>query len=404
MAGILLVAILSGGWVALSFVAAILGAAFELPISAVFAFAVIAGARAFSGAAAAKTPRAPLALAFGALSLAPFVLCGAADRFTRPLVSSHFRCGTGEAVAIMLAPFGLFAWGAVAVLVGFAGAHLLRDRRALLFATRVLGGFVVALGAVAVSFATLRSFGRVEPDRWFTSVSAKSPSVDLANLRWEPAAEGLEKSEIFGRSFYRSCTHDGGCNVGFGTDVKSAFLGLAVGVGSPSEHTTVLHASGLYVFSVRGYPQGALDEAGQRVDVSPSMVRRELSVPRAWLVSGWLAIVGALAFLLFSRARTVDLEGLRDGVVDATGAILLDDGTVWPQPRDAEWEEGQRVIARSPREIASFRTDATPTFTEGTLEGLRGEERLRATVAASFAIATIALGVAPVVAAMLSLR
>lgn len=400
MAGMLLCAILSGGWVALSFIAAMLASAAGLPISGVFAFAVVAGARLFSGAAAAKAPRAPLALAFGALSLAPFVLCGAADTFSRPLVSSHFRCGTGEAMAMMLAPFGLFAWGAVAVLVGFA-VQGTRERRRLDLATRFFAGLVVACGFVLLSLATVRSVGRVERDRWFDTVSAKSPSVDLTTLEWKKETEEVDRSEIFGRSIFRTCTTGDYCSVSFDSNAKAV---ESMGIGTPRDHATVTRMASVYVFSIRGYPDGALDESGHRVDVWVPMVRRDLSVPHAWLAFGWLAVAGALGFLLLSRSRKLALDGLRDGVIDANGSILLNDGTVWPQPRDAEWEEGQRVIAKSPRDIASFRSDATPTFTEGTLEGLRAGERTRATIAASFALATIALGVAPVAAALLSLR
>jgi hypothetical protein len=401
MAGMLLVAILSGGWVALSFVAAVMASAAGLPISGVFAFALLVGARIFTRAASAKAPRSPLALAFGALSLAPFVLCGAADRFTRPLVSSHFRCGTGDAMAIMMAPFGLFAWAVVAVLVGFVVMGR-SERRALDLATRLLAGVAVVLGSVLLVLATLRSVGRIEPDRWFATASAKSPSIDLTTLPWQPATEDAQKAEVFGRTIFRTCSSGDYCSVSF--DAANPKGLESMGIGTPRDHATLTHVGNVYVFSIRGYPDGAWDEQGHRTDISPSMVRSELAVPRAWLAFGWLAAATALGFLLFSRSRKVDLEGLRDGVVDATGSILLDDGTLWPQPRDTEWEEGQRVIAKPPREIESFRTDATPTFTLGTLEDLRGTERVRTTTAAAFALATIALGVAPVVAALLCLR
>src|SRR4051812_35562023 len=145
MAGMLLCAVLSGGWVALSFVVAVMASAAGLPMSASFVFAVLFGARVFSGSAAAKLPRAPLALAFAALSLAPFVFLGAGDALSQPLVSSHFRCGTGQAIAIILAPFGLFAWAAAAVMIGFA-VQGRSERRAVDFATRGFALVAVALG------------------------------------------------------------------------------------------------------------------------------------------------------------------------------------------------------------------------------------------------------------------
>ncbi|MGZ3448350.1 MAG: hypothetical protein ACXVEF_02060 [Polyangiales bacterium] len=390
MAGMLLCAVLSGGWVALSFVGALFASVTGVPVSAAFALAVVFGCVVFSRTARAKAgPRAPLALALGAVSLAPFVFLGAMDALTRPLVSSHFRCGTGEAMAMMFAPFVLFAWAAVAVMLGFfvAGG---RERRALDFATRFLAGLAVFAGLALVSLSSLRAMHRVEPDRWLAS---QGPGIDLGTLGWEGDSAKLDAN----RTLFRKCSDEGYCNVGFRQDTV---LTEGVSVGRKGERASMVRAHGLTIFSGGDWSHGALDESGHRTDVQVSTVAGDLSAPRGWIVCGWIAVLAAGGFMLFARGRKVDVTGLHDGVVDATGAILLDDGTTWPQPLHADWSEGTRLIGRRHERIATFRDDTTPSFALGTLDGLRADGRIRTTVWAALALATILLGLAPLFAAM----
>lgn len=397
----LLCAVLSGGWVAVSFVAAMFASAARLPVSAAFAFAVLFGVAAFSRLARAKVgPRAPLALAFGALVLTPFVFLGAADALSEPLVSSHFRCGTGQAIAILFAPFVLFAWGAGAVMLGFL-VQGRSERRALDLATRCLGALALIGGLVVVSLATLRARHGIEPDRFITAVKARSVATDVSRLSWSAVEEleHVERADLAGRTLFRRCTVEGYCNVSFTPDATASDGGASIG--KREDPTLMIETSGFTLFLSSGYTSGALDRAGRRADVRLSDVASELSAPRGWIAGGWLAMFGALGFLLLSRTRTVDLRALHDGVVEASGAILLDDGTLWPQPSGVAYPEGTRVVAHRSDEVATFRRDAGPAITLGTLEAMRGEARIRATTWCALSLATTALGLAPLIAASL---
>ena len=69
-------------------------------------------------------PRGPLLVALALIGLAPIDWLLAAGALSQPLVEVHWRCGTGEAMLLMVLPFFIAGWSVVSMLVATIAAGL----------------------------------------------------------------------------------------------------------------------------------------------------------------------------------------------------------------------------------------------------------------------------------------
>jgi hypothetical protein len=116
----------------------------------------------------ATVPRARVVSALGVLGIAPLLFFGALIALGDPIVSSHWRCGTGDGALVMFAPVGFCLFGATGALIACAVAGNARRRvdAALLGGRRI----AVVLSAVILAGAAIRAVHNPDTDRYLDSL------------------------------------------------------------------------------------------------------------------------------------------------------------------------------------------------------------------------------------------
>jgi len=403
--------------------------ALDLPVASGMAALMLAGIALTCRAAAwTRAPRPLPAAALGTVAVAPALFLGAAHAISDPVVTSHWRCGTGEIALVMVAPF---VFGMAGVLGGLIALPLVGcERRRADAALRAL-----ALGALALSAALLAwSFARAaqypDPDRYAASlpVVATVPPVagtPVKDLPLPGASDMIPHQQIyrdrvggFDLEIERVCTGD-----------ACGFSLLRAGTANPDvEHPGGYHSGGaLRSDEIRLKRDEAHDlwiaSAGSTVayqgsalkltDVQVRDVGDHLSPPRGWMAG---AAAGLLLASLFqclrcrAAARRDRLTAARAGVVGEGGWIAFDDDA---PPLRAAPDLGLSpgpvlVLGHQPQKApeGAYRGEA-PLGPGAVIAGDRAEllARVRGDLAAldALTLAAATLTAAPLVATILAL-
>ena len=380
--------------------AIVLGGLTRLPITVLFGVILVGSLAMTAPMVRARVgPRAPIVLAVAAAALSPCVYVAAAIALSEPIVSAHFRGEAPLASLIVFAPPLLVIFAGVATLL----AHWVVGRERRWLDRGLVLGTLVALvvGTLATTFAVRRSFAKPDPDRW---IAAQPVVAELSSLRWShtevapahPADRPLEtlRARLDAHTtLFSTCDAEGRCELSLlGSDRKPGpVVGVAAG-------RVILRSAQVgYVFSGADGGSGALDKQGVPQDLEVQDLATELSAPRGWIAGAGAAL--ALAALAVVRARRcLARRDLVDGVVDGA-SVRLADGGRWPLPPGTTWPDGARVVACFPRVMPTFRSDHTPSLELGSTGDSALDARARTTFLFALAWASLALGVAPLLAA-----
>jgi len=287
-------------------------------------------------------------IAGGVGATAPVVWLGCMAWIAEPVVTSHWRCGTGD-VGIYL--IGLVLFGAAAV-VGGAVVALGAGRRLRLIAA---AGAVAGLTTLVVLVpGGLARAGNPEPRAWAETLTVVGtlPAVTTADgMTWcggnpeadpealcpagyECAASRCQRRDevrITGKTLHRSCTPEARCQVSFGTPADgSRSFGEPVELDSRWP-VSVRHdaAHDLWLMG-ESFNIIALDGAtGEVVDVETRRIADSLAPPRGWVIAGAGGLALALLALLLAAVawgRAHIARRARAGHTDAHGGIAFDDG------------------------------------------------------------------------------
>ncbi len=404
--------------------AAFLGASCDIPASLPYVLLLVGAAPLLAllgrnrlGARALLLPSLTLLGVFPLFQLAMLYQLG------QPLVSSHFRCGTGEIGLFMLAPFVLAGSLFVSLLVA---AFVTRQRSAVLDrAVRLGAGLTVAVGLVLGVASACHARGRVSPERYVASlpVAARLPPVPelLAKMDDGPDTSAVVAGVTVARSLlrkdgsYSSCrgTVNGAALERFGAceglEVRRdprgdilVFLSVPEGKTEPSPWP---------LFAYR------ISEA-RAIDIGVSEVAPVVSAPRGWIVLELLASGIAAALLVLSAWRVRSLSRRERGLAEARhegGGWLAFDAT--PGAGDGAHEGASRVHVPSAEPLpvgpvvvrlgalgpGGYRGIAAPdvqSVREGTTDDLARKTRDVATAWSALAWLAVALGLAPLLAAV----
>lgn len=335
-------------------------------------------------------------------------LSGALLKLGDPLVSSHWRCGTGDAMIFMLSPVPAFGGALVAFAAAYWGAWALGVRGARMVKGVSLVMITAVLVLAAVSCATVATRPQARAALTSVPIAGELPRVTLAPampVRVDTAGPLL---------VWRSCDQYG-CDLSIRQPVAprgESVRGPTVRVGDETLRVRVDRGLDLALFeSSAGRMVGAFRlRSGEPTDVTWGTLRGRIAPPLAWLVCALAGL--ALSLVVFARSGRVARELARwrdaragmlseDGVVriegEATTAVVQGAHTVAPGPV-LVFEDAARVPFR---EAASVSAGALRVGTRGALEASIAVAR-----AGSFALAAaVALWSAlPLIAASLIVR
>lgn len=404
-ARLLLAAALAAFVAAALFVVALFAAAASAPITGAYALLLLAAAVAARGPLQRQVgPRAPAAALLAAASVSPFVhLAGRMALNDDPITWTHFRCGTGMAAAIILAPFVLFAL----VLPLCLGAFLVvasRERRIVERTMAALAWLATGGSLLLVAFAGLHA-RRPEGRQWLQTVPIVG-TLERADFKpivlpppprepdvapKEDATRTTDAATFHGVTFVRICFGaTPSCTLGLlGRDGRVANAGVSLSDGAIVVQRDP--ARGLWFIG-----GSALDDTGRARDVTLDMVGHEVRAPRGWIVVATIGL--AIALFALSRAhRRAVVDALLDGAVEGE-VIALSDGTRWPLPVAAAWPNGALVVARMEDAMTSFRGGATPSFSLGSTADRASLARARNAWWSALALASALLTTAPLLA------
>ncbi|MFO0605564.1 MAG: hypothetical protein U0324_20450 [Polyangiales bacterium] len=343
--------------------------------------------------------RWPLALGASLAAQALLPAGGALMKLADPLVSSHWRCGTGDVALVMLSPVVAF----VASLAAFAVA------RGVVPAVGARGARVVrglSLATLAATVALTAAMGTVVAARpQARALLDAIPAVgELPALTLTPAMP-VRVDPVGALLVWRTCDENG-CDLTLRqpTPPQTESLrrqGIRVGAGA----LTLRVDRGLDLVVVMRddapYPAGAFRlSTGQPVDVTWGTLRGRVAPPLAWFACAALGLL--LALVAYARTGG-DLRalgrwrGARAATLSADGVVRVDgEPTAATVQGVAQAEPGPVLVfedaARAPfREASSVPADAVRAGTHADLEAAlavaaAGRVALAAAVAAWSAI------------------
>jgi hypothetical protein len=331
--------------------------------------------------------------AAAALGWFPFLALGAAWALTRPLVVSHWRCGTGDAGLAMLSPF----LTAVPMAAGFGvGTAALRLRLHRVLRTAALAGLVVS--GVVLATAVPRARG-VEPDRWVETIPIA--------LEVGPDAPGATHGLTFSvkERPRPNATPDmkADCVLVVGPGDSEVRLGRWSDMpGCPRVRVRPVSAELLLIdekapdmwrtMAIRR----SSGSAWELEDVRPRDVPG-LALPREWLLTAAIGLVMAVLLAvraLFAARATAAREAVHrgGGWIDAEGLGLRHVPAAAPLP------QGPVLVSDGAAPFASYRADVRPevrSVEAGSTEELAERRRLETTARLFAAMACAVLCTAP---------
>lgn len=341
-------------------------------------------------------PEMRLAIVLSWLSLAPVLWVGTAWTVGRPLVVSHWVCGTGTATLLLLAPFvvaGLLTVTTV-VLGGMTRRVRARHARAAVMAAALIAtGLAAGLSARSL----LGVHEGVEPDAWVRSL---------------PVVAHVRASELGGAlgPFDVALEEEGGRRyaafVPRGAPADTAERHLA----APGSVVVLRRSSeaGIWVLELDEHTRRALrDGDTQFTDVRVDDVREQLVAPRAWQL---IAAAGsALALLLLVVAwragrRPRWLDRARPATVsDDSVTLRFEDGALPARGVASTMLPPGPALVLAPPGLPGYRSDGTTgplDARRGTADEVMHRARMRGAALAAVALVCATLAACPLLAAL----
>lgn len=292
----------------------------------------------------AGSARPERAAAWSFVGVAPLLFLGAKIAIgNEPVISSHWRCGSGDIGFMLLSPIAVALVGALGALVAFAVTSS-RERAGGGPWSGLFARGVLILGGILVAAATFRAARHPSTDHARAYLDtlptvAVLPPIDPAAVKTVIPTRGesvpLEQTEDelhFGDITARrqcsasSCTITLRRNEGlFPPDRKWDSAGNI-----PAEGNVIVQHDVKHGFWIFGGTSAFRDRDLQVSDISVQDLGDELSAPGGWILGGAAGLVVALALWQTRRRagqRLLRIEAARAGTLGDNGWITLHDDT-----------------------------------------------------------------------------
>jgi hypothetical protein len=289
----------------------------------------------------AGSPRPERCAAASLLGAVPLLFLGAKVALGNdPILSSHWRCGSGDIGFILLSPIAFALLGSLGGLLAFALTAHGDDEGSSARAGLVARGALI-LGAILVAAAVFRAARHPSTDhatRYLDTLPriAVIPPMDPTTAKpvARPMRESTSSPELVDETRIGDITAQRTC-----TDGSCSFrLRRGDGPFPPDRMVeTVTHSGDVVVtrdekhgFLIFGNRSAFRDRDLQITDISVQDVADELSAPMGWILGGAAGVVVALA-LWQKRRRVADearwIAAAREGILGENGWITFHDDT-----------------------------------------------------------------------------
>jgi hypothetical protein len=399
-----------------------------IPIASIMALLLLLGATPLLRRVArwAGSPLPERAAAWSLLGSAPLLFLGAKMAIGNdPLVTSHWRCGTGDVGLMILSPLGFMLLGTLGGLFAFVtAAFSARSASATPRGFAARGALIVA--AILVAAATLRALHHPSSDgasqyldalptvAVLAPIDRATARVTLSPRESAPALEQLTDETRFGDITARRTCSEGSCTVALqraGSPLPAERM-WGGGGQIPADTAVAVRRDTKHGFWIVGGQAAFRDSDLQVTDISVHDVGDDLSAPTGWILGGLSGIVIAVTLWirrrpLAQRLLRLDDEGTREGVLGDNGWITFhDDSPARRASPDLALAPGPVVLMALGSSGASatgaYRTEGAQGSDEivsGTRADLASSLRKRLRDLDALAFVTVAITVSPLVAA-----
>jgi hypothetical protein len=310
----------------------------------------------------AGSPRPARCAAGSLLGAAPLLFLGAKVALGNdPVVTSHWRCGTGDIGLIILSPIAFLLIGTLAGLLAFAVTARGDDAGSPARAG-VLGRGALSLGAILVAAAVARAVGHPGTDhaRLYLDAlpqiavippidPATAKEVAFATRESTPGPRLMDETRFGDITAQRTCS-EGSC---------SFRLRRGEGPFPPDRMTETMPVNGGVVvtrdekhgFWILGGNSAFRDRDLQSTDINIQDIAGELSAPTGWILGAAGGVVVAMVLWqkrrrLAGRARRI--AAAREGTLGENGWITLHDDTpAWRASPDLALAAGPVLLLGS---------------------------------------------------------
>jgi len=374
----------------------------------------------------AGTPRPDHAAAWSLLGVLPLLILGAQYALgDEPILSSHWRCGTGDIGLAILSPLPFALFGGLGGLLGFI-LSAARERRHVYAGIRILSRAALLLGALFASAAALRALHAPSTDNAqryldaLPTVAALPPLVTTeartappTPTPLEPAPELVDETSFGDLIARRSCV-DSICSIALRRkdgrpppDQKWASERRF-----PASEPVRIQRDEKHGFWIIGRSAAFRDTDFQVTDITVKDLGDELSAPPGWILGGAAGVLVALALWQKRRhlaRRLSTIEAAQSGVLGDNGWITFDDDTAALRaPPDLALSPGPVLLVRRSAAggaAGAYRSEG-PLGRDEMVAGARGDlvSNLRDRLAGldALGITAVLLTSAPLVAAWAS--
>lgn len=290
----------------------------------------------------AGTPRPDLCAAWSLLGVLPLLFLGAKFAIGNdPVLSSHWRCGSGDIGLAILSPIPFALLGTLAGLLAFIAASS-REWRGTHAGLRILSRGALLLGALLVGAAALRAAHKPSTDQTSRYLDAlptiavlPPPVADGAKVPAPVGESGAAMPNLvdetrFGDIIVRRICSRSSCAVAL-RRVDRAFPPerMLVGAGSLAEEAEArIQRDEKHGFWIVGGQVAFRDEDLLVTSINIQDIGDELSAPPGWILGGAAGVLVALA-LGYRRhrlaQRLLQIEAATAGVLGDSGWITFDD-------------------------------------------------------------------------------
>lgn len=369
-------------------------------------------------AAWAHIPRPQIVSAIGLMAMAPMLFLGALMAMGDPILSSHWRCGTGDIGFAMLAPIASFLFGATGALIACVVAG--KERRGV--DALIRGGRLVALALslMLLGGGAIRAANRPDPDHYLArlpQVGVLKPvsgdPIEVIPNAGEPPERGptrVYEDRVANITVRRECIQES-CQIivlpadGAPRPAEQKWSGVSV---SATATLTVYRDEkhDLWIFDHHAAFRGP---SHRLVDIYAGDVADGLAPPSGWMIGAAIGVVIAAGVGVKRRRlsrRFAAISAAVPGVHNKNGWITLDESL--PSFRaapDLGLEEGPVLIVTGAGAGAAggaYRADGSARGVEilaGEREGHLAVIRRQITSLDALAMSAQVLTVAPLVAA-----
>ncbi|MBK8255886.1 MAG: hypothetical protein IPK82_24865 [Polyangiaceae bacterium] len=430
---------LAAAFAALTVVAYIAILVFTVPSSArfpslaVFALLLLLGKVALDKVARWAAPsQGTVITSLAAAALAPLFVIGAFWALAEPLVSSSFRCGTGDVMLLMAAPFPIFLWACLAVLV--AGAILSSGRgERLRPAIRGAAGVAAVFSGVMVTLASIRAAQKPDVNVYISTLPVTAVIAKLPNAEQLPKApEGAGNAEdilplpatrviVDDLAIFRSCFRER-CVVGVGPAAavqdESLPTGEFLSLGSPDRDVVVKYDKAHHFVVLESGGRVALGDPSQfpfhtiswrphtlwpAVDVHVRNVSNAVSAPIGGIGMAALSLAVSLGLLLYNHLQKKALRVLLKGAwgtLGDNGWVTFGDGRKARVDPKLALKPGEVLILKPSVGLGAYRDSHVLGLGEvaaGSPDEHRERVDAKCTRVAAWALAVATIGIAPLI-------